>query len=216
MTTGKATRVATNAWSRIFVALVVKLAAYGGDGENSSGRPAGGRRVFESKGPRNRRVGPAAALISTLLAATLLSSCVGAATETPESFAGKVDVMAKSFADVAKLYDKNANHVFREGGGPPVAAKNALSARDFFSTVRDQSLALVAPSGSGLQNAPAEMAQAAADYSDACDALLIVIDTGAPSAIATAQRARDSGHARWVKVMKRVYKSVGKKPILPS
>lgn len=132
-----------------------------------------------------------------------------------EEFLKEIDPTAKKFAKVVKLYDVNAGAVLH-GNVSATAAGNALAARDFFGLVRDQSFALKAPPGSGLGDVPEAMANAAADYADACDALIRVIDTGAPSAVAEAQRLRDRGYKLWVSAMKLAYKSVDRKPVLPS
>lgn len=125
-------------------------------------------------------------------------------TKTIREYTEKIDKAASSFNGVLKLYDENAASV-RANGGSVTEANNALAAKDFFDRGRDVLVGAQPPGGYGINGAQTEMALAMGTMASACDALLIAIDTGAPSAFAQATRLRNSGRAQWAAAMDRIY-----------
>lgn len=125
-----------------------------------------------------------------------------------------IDTLAKSFAGVLTLYDENAAYV-RSSGGNITAANNALAAKNFFETGISQTLKLSPPGDYKLGSVGADMSLAMAGMVVACDSLIRAIDTGAPSAFASAQRERDSARDQWAATMEKIYAANGRKPIMP-
>jgi len=119
-------------------------------------------------------------------------------------YASKIDKLGLGVEAVTKLYDQNAAFVSDFGGGV-TAAGNALAAKRFFESARDGFVRAVPPYGFKLEGVSTDMAIAMGTMVDACDALLMAIDTGAPSAFARAKQDRSSAYAQWLTSLDRIH-----------
>lgn len=126
-------------------------------------------------------------------------------------YAAKIDKLGLGVDAVTKLYDQNAAFV-SEHGGSVTAAGNALAAKRFFESARDGFVRALPPYGFKLEGVSTDMAMAMGTMVDACDALLMAIDTGAPSAFARAKQDRSSAHVQWLTSLDRIHTAVDRNP----
>ena len=137
------------------------------------------------------------------------------------SYAKKIDeAFGARMPQLVKLYVKNADHVQAEGGGPVVAAQNAIAARDAF----DQLLSLlgsrdIAPPDSldkvkKLDGVEDRLRDAVAGFVVASEDLIKAIDTQAPSALANELSDRAYAIRDWNQAMRDIYGAADMKPPL--
>jgi hypothetical protein len=139
------------------------------------------------------------------------------------SYAKKIDkAFARPVQGVMRLYVENAEKVHAAGGGPVVAAQNAIAARDFFDTALSQLNAHeVSPPDSldnveRLNDVAERMREALAGMIVASEALIDAIDTGAPSAFARELSAREDAVREWNQAMRDIFRTAEMKPRLAS
>lgn len=137
------------------------------------------------------------------------------------SYARQIDkAFAQPVQGVMRLYVANAEKVHAAGGGPVVAAQNAISARDFFDTALSGLNAHdVSPPDSlddveQLNDVVDRMRYALAGMVVASEALIDAMDTGAPSAFAHELSAREDAARQWNQAMRDIYGTAGMKPLL--
>lgn len=130
------------------------------------------------------------------------------------------DTFGSQLRQLVKLYVSNADRVQAEGGGPVVAAQNAIAARDAF----DQILTIfntkdVSPPDSldevdALSDVDDRMRNAVAGFVVASEHLIDAIDTQAPSAFAEELNARQLAISDWNQAMRDIYGTAKRRPKL--
>lgn len=138
-----------------------------------------------------------------------------------KAYAQKIDkAFGKSMVKLVGLYVSNADRVQAEGGGPVVAAQNALASKDgferFLTVLNERD---ISPPGElddvkALRGVPDELRDAVAGFIVASDSLLDAIDTGAPSAFAEELSERAKAIETWNNAVKAVYEAGGLEPLL--
>jgi hypothetical protein len=137
------------------------------------------------------------------------------------SYAEDIDTaFAEPVQRVMSLYVENAEAVHAAGGGSVVAARNAISARDFFDTAlsglntRDVSPPDSLDDAEQLDDVVDRMRNALAGMVVASEALIDAIDTGVPSAFARERSARADGIHEWNQAMRDIFGAAGMEPRL--
>jgi hypothetical protein len=130
------------------------------------------------------------------------------------------DTFGTTLPHLVKLYSSNADRVHAEGGGPVVAAQNAIASRDSF----DQILTIfntkdVSPPESlsgvkALSDVEDRMRNAVAGFVVASEQLIDAIDTQAPSAFAEELNARRLAISDWNQAMRDIYGTAKRRPKL--
>lgn len=134
-----------------------------------------------------------------------------------KDYASRIDeAIAQNVRGVFNLYLENASMVRESGGGPEVAASNAIAAQDFFDQAVTSMITLdVAPPDSlGIDGVEDDLIEAMALMSQACDELLVAIDTGAPSAFAREARLRGEAVDLWNAAVRLIYGTADRRPVL--
>lgn len=140
------------------------------------------------------------------------------------AYARKIDdAVGETMQGLVALYVENADRVQAEGGGPVVAAQNAIAARDAFDQVLTVlSTRDVAPPDSlnkvkRLNGVEDRLRDATAGFVVASEELIKAIDTQAPSAFARELSARADAIRDWNAAIEDIYESGGLKPrLIPS
>ncbi|WP_324274700.1 PASTA domain-containing protein [Blastococcus brunescens] len=137
------------------------------------------------------------------------------------SYATDIDeAFAEPVQGVMSLYVENAEAVHAAGGDSVVAARNAISAREFFDTAlsglntRDVSPPASLDGAERLGDVVDRMRNALAGMVVASEALIDAVDTGAPSAFARELSARADAIEEWNQAMRDIYGAAGMEPRL--
>ena len=133
--------------------------------------------------------------------------------EEARAYVKDVSSFARRFNKVLVLYDRNAGYVRDGGNDLATAASNALAAQEFFSAGSSSMPLLMPPDDLDLEGVNTDLGLAMASMALACEALLDAIDTGAPSAFAREERARDEGRDLWAKSIRRIYTVARQEPV---
>lgn len=132
--------------------------------------------------------------------------------EDARGYTSVVGPIVEEFNSNLGRYDQTAAAV-RAGGGNEVTAGQALSAVEYYKIGRDGIANLAPPSG--LEGVNDDLARAMGLMLRASKALVVAIDTGAPSALAEERQARDEGRNLWAKTVRRIYTAADQQPPLP-
>lgn len=135
--------------------------------------------------------------------------------ENARSYTSILNPIVKEFNENLRLFDQYGAAVRAAGGGDESAAGNALSATRYYKAGRDGLAVAVPPDDLGLEGVNTDMAAAMGSLLEASEALLVAIDTGAPSAFAQERQARNEGRNLWAKSIRRIYAAADQKPPLP-
>ncbi len=138
-----------------------------------------------------------------------------------QAYAKKIDrVLGESVPGLVNLYVGNADKVHASGGGPVVAAQNAIAARDAFDRLLSSfNTKEIGPPDSldsikQLDGVADRMRDAMAGFAEASRHLITAIDTGAPSAFANELSARERAIQEWNRAMRDIYGAADRKPTL--
>lgn len=128
------------------------------------------------------------------------------------------DTFGSQLPQLVKLYVSNADRVQAEGGGPVVAAQNAIAARDAFDQIlttfntKDVSPPDSLDGVDALSDVDDRMRNAVAGFVVASEHLIDAIDTQAPSAFAEELNARQLAISDWNQAMRDIYGTAKRSP----